>query len=117
MDKHGRVFAVLAGRPDQEEFLHSANQAYNKITSLWNETDQKPEMNPHRRGQFPVMNIGINHGQGPTEPYRLNQSNAAKELLEAKLLSDPDIKRLALFQPCQYCICIMNCYITNCQSV
>ncbi|KAJ7597933.1 hypothetical protein C8J56DRAFT_852253 [Mycena floridula] len=61
----------------------------------------QPAQSEHRRGAFPALNFGINHGGRPKAPYRLGQRTTDEALIE-KLLCDPDIQRLALHQSASF---------------
>lgn len=70
MDKEGRVFAVLAGRPDTKDDADEWNKVIEEAAKEMcdaedNLTFDSMEIN-HRRGPFPVKDIGISMGGGQT---------------------------------------------------
>lgn len=54
----------------------------------------------HRRGQFPVVNVGVTHGNGTGAP--VNRSNRGVTDLVDRLLENSDVKRLADFASCWF---------------
>ncbi|KAJ7591275.1 hypothetical protein C8J56DRAFT_781964, partial [Mycena floridula] len=101
VDKTNTVVMVFEAAPTGNNYLGSATQAFEKIMRLGDSHDFLAQQCEHRRGAFPALNFGINHGGGPPAPYRLGQRAADEGVIEA-LLTDPDIQRLAIHQSASF---------------
>jgi hypothetical protein len=97
IDNQGIGFLLLCGRPADPAYLAAAQRACEKIMSVGERTTFQPQQSSHRRGEFPVLNFGVQHGLGPMAPYRLAMPLKHQEAMVEELLNDPDIQRLAAF--------------------
>ncbi|KAJ7197622.1 hypothetical protein GGX14DRAFT_299518, partial [Mycena pura] len=83
--RDGRIFAVLAGQPDNTHYTNVVQRAYTTLVHLGTFT---PSFRKHCRGLFAALNVGLSYGQGQTEPSWLKSDYS--ETAEA-LLEDPDL--------------------------
>lgn len=60
--------------------------------------DFSDEQKVHRRGEYPVLNVGVSPGQGSCAPLNLNLHG--NQHVVDELLNDPDVKRMAAYQNC-----------------
>ncbi|KAF7324854.1 hypothetical protein MKEN_00527300 [Mycena kentingensis (nom. inval.)] len=79
VDKHGRVFAVLAGQPDGQHYTNAVRRINFK---------------KHRLGRYAAVTVGFSYGQGQTVPGWLQRPHC--EVGEA-LLENPDVQKVASF--------------------
>ncbi|KAG6809553.1 hypothetical protein H0H92_015830 [Tricholoma furcatifolium] len=90
--KDGRIFAVLAGQPNDPSYEESCRLATEAIMQEGrNATFTQSELN-HKRGNFPAVNVGVTMGLGATYPTNLGHSS-----MMDRLLNNPHIQRLAHF--------------------
>ncbi|KAF9447924.1 hypothetical protein P691DRAFT_634259, partial [Macrolepiota fuliginosa MF-IS2] len=97
VDAAGRIFAVLAGRPPGQDFDDAALRACRKMIREARGTSFAPKELNHPRGCFPVINVGVTHGKGTTEPV----NKAEHQDVAQRLLQDPDIDRMAGYADCK----------------
>ncbi|KDR76661.1 hypothetical protein GALMADRAFT_22471, partial [Galerina marginata CBS 339.88] len=93
VDKDNRIFTVLVGQPDDEGYSKSAAAVYELLKAEAGRAGLVAA--EHRRGRFPVMNVGVTHGNGTEEP--VNRNNREHTDVADRLLADPNVKRLASF--------------------
>lgn len=95
-DAKGFIIAVLAGRPNDDSYVQSADQAFERMRSLADaEVWKEDELLPHRRGTFIAHNVGISGGKGTPHPIRLSVGTHA--YLTAQLLGNKALQRIAAF--------------------
>ncbi|KAJ7057969.1 hypothetical protein C8F01DRAFT_991125, partial [Mycena amicta] len=92
VDKSGRVFAVLAGRPNDPAYEAAVAGAYNVIVQAATTARFPASMRRHRRGLFAAITVGISYGQGQVQPAVLQ---CDYEDVAAQLQADENISRLA----------------------
>ncbi|KAJ7832587.1 hypothetical protein B0H13DRAFT_1654163 [Mycena leptocephala] len=95
LDKHGRIIAVLAGRPNRDAYLASATAAFHAICSAGLGAQFPAALRQHRRGLFTAINVGLFYGKGQATPCWLN--NKEYTPLVDGLLVNGDVRRLACF--------------------
>jgi len=98
VDKEGRVVALLAGRPADEnwdEVQEAAAALLEKIRVDCPEFDE----GCHWRGDFPTLRCGVSHGGGRTQPMNFVNSPKKQRALE-ELNSHPSFVRIAGFMNC-----------------
>ncbi|KAJ7866708.1 hypothetical protein B0H13DRAFT_1636504 [Mycena leptocephala] len=95
LDKHGRIIAVLAGRPNRDAYLASATAAFHAIRSAGLGAQFPAALRQHRRGLFAAINVGLFYGKGQAAPCWLN--NKEYTPLVDGLLANGDVRRLACF--------------------
>ncbi|KAJ6505359.1 hypothetical protein C8R45DRAFT_817559 [Mycena sanguinolenta] len=95
VDCADRIFAVLAGQPNDPSYSVSASSAYQRIKALSAAAYFPAAMRKHRRGLFAAINVGLNLGKGATAPVWLD--NKKHTSLATQLLADPHIIRMAAF--------------------
>ncbi|KAJ7166568.1 hypothetical protein C8R43DRAFT_877950 [Mycena crocata] len=95
VDAQGRVFAVLAGQPRDPTYAAAAQRVYALLCREGAAAAFPTNMYKHRRGFFAAINVGLSYGKGQTVPSRLRNGNYTG--MAGRLLSDPDVKRLATF--------------------
>ncbi|KAJ7067710.1 hypothetical protein B0H15DRAFT_925945 [Mycena belliarum] len=101
VDAHGRIVAVLAGRPNDPTYDVAASEAFAALAAESQEPHFPLAMH-HRRGAFPAVNAGIFYGQGTDRPYVLN--NKAQTAVVARLLANPHFNRLASYADAAFAI-------------
>ncbi|KAJ7811806.1 hypothetical protein B0H14DRAFT_2378063 [Mycena olivaceomarginata] len=93
VDNAGRIFAVLAGRPDDDQWRGAVCRAYDFIKAEGIAADFPAAMRRHRRGLFAAINVGLGYGQrAPTW-----MDNKQHTPMVNRLLAHEDINRLANF--------------------
>ncbi|KAJ7244803.1 hypothetical protein B0H12DRAFT_995993, partial [Mycena haematopus] len=95
VDAQGRIFAVLAGQPDNDSYRASVAAAFHFIRREGLGAHFPASMQHHRRGLFAAINVGLTHGKGQPTPTWLN--NKEYTGLAARLLAQKDIIRMANF--------------------
>ncbi|KAJ7197635.1 hypothetical protein GGX14DRAFT_667772 [Mycena pura] len=94
-DSAGRIFAVIAGQPDNHEWRAAVLRAYDAIKQEGAAADFPTDMWRHRRGLFAAINVGLSYGKGLTAPTSLDTKTYAP--LVDRLLANTDIIRMANF--------------------
>ncbi|KAJ7642974.1 hypothetical protein DFH06DRAFT_999373 [Mycena polygramma] len=95
IDSKGRIIAVLAGQPCNDEYRVAVQRAFHLIRDAGAEARFPASMRKHRRGLFAAINVGLSYGKGQTTPCWLNTKEYTG--LAERLLGDKDIRRLAGF--------------------
>ncbi|KAG6809398.1 hypothetical protein H0H92_000408 [Tricholoma furcatifolium] len=95
VSKEGRIFAVLAGQPGTPGYRAAHRAAYEAMIEAAAKADFKQGDIRHKRGDFPVINVGVTMGLGATYPTNL-ATGRHKEMMD-NLLSHPAIIQLANF--------------------
>ncbi|KAF8198665.1 hypothetical protein K438DRAFT_1905975 [Mycena galopus ATCC 62051] len=98
LDRHGRIIAVLAGRPAGEDYLAAASTAFCAIRDAGAEARFPASMCKHRRGLFAAINVGLSYSKGQKLPTWLH--NKEYDVLADGLLTNSYINRLAGFADC-----------------
>ncbi|KAJ7082459.1 hypothetical protein B0H15DRAFT_803272 [Mycena belliarum] len=101
VDSHGRIIAVLAGRPNDPTYDAAASEAFATLAAEAARPNFPLHMH-HRRGAFPAVNAGIFYGQGTDRPCLLN--NKAQSAMVARLLANPNFNRLASYADAAFAI-------------
>ncbi|KAF7348118.1 hypothetical protein MSAN_01764400 [Mycena sanguinolenta] len=94
-DGMGRVFASLAGQPQDNGWRAAVARAYQFIKAQGNAADFPTSMRHHRRGLFAAMNVGLMYGKGLLSPTWLDNKKFTP--LAERLLAHPDVARMAHF--------------------
>ena len=84
MDRAGKVLAVLVGQPQSLDYAESAREVYRAMSDAASQEIFKPDEKNHRRGDFPVLNLGVTFPLGGRSPTNLNaggHERAAAELV------------------------------------
>jgi hypothetical protein len=102
VDNAGRIFAVLAGQPDDSEWRAAVSRAYDAIKTEGSNTQFPAAMRHHRRGLFAAINVGLAYGKGQKIPTWLD--NKEYTSVVDRLLHNSDIARLANFASCKFFI-------------
>ncbi|KAJ6447465.1 hypothetical protein C8R47DRAFT_996996, partial [Mycena vitilis] len=95
IDSKGRIIAVLAGQPCNDEYRAAVQRAFHLIRDAGAEARFPASMRKHRCGLFAAINVGLSYGKGQTTPCWLNTKEYTG--LAERLLGDKDIRRLAGF--------------------
>ncbi|KAF8178794.1 hypothetical protein K438DRAFT_1977629 [Mycena galopus ATCC 62051] len=95
LDRHGRIIAVLAGRPAGEDYRAAAAAAFCAIRDAGAEARFPASMRKHRRGLFAAINVGLSYGKGQKFPSWLH--NKEYDTLADGLIANSYINRLAGF--------------------
>ncbi|KAJ3575447.1 hypothetical protein NP233_g1095 [Leucocoprinus birnbaumii] len=91
VDYKGRIVAVLAGHPPDNEFDSAARRAYHAIIREGRSAKFTPSELDHPRGQFPAVNVGLcipHSGQAPV-------NKTAHSSMMDRLLQNKDLIRMA----------------------
>jgi hypothetical protein len=96
LDRIRRLVAVLAGRPKGEEWMRKMDALLEELLRLGFEVHFAPHQKEHRRGNFPVLNLGFSHGGGPKRPFMFNNDRHVTEIHH--LLGLKELRDLAGFQ-------------------
>ncbi|KAJ7093334.1 hypothetical protein B0H15DRAFT_761452, partial [Mycena belliarum] len=100
LDVHGRVIAVLLGRPEDPEWdavVKDACNAMDRARRAGVACGVFRGRQAHRRGLFPVLAAGVSFGGGQMRPGNLVHSRQKQKLIN-NLLQNKSIRRLAGFQ-------------------
>lgn len=100
LDNGGRVIAVLAGQPSDRSYSKAADRAFKAMMQQGSAAGFGPNGTKHRRGAFPVLNVGVSYGKGQQEPAYL-QTGAYTPMLN-RLVEDKSFERLAAFASGEY---------------
>jgi hypothetical protein len=95
VDDHGRIFAVLAGKPLDPTYDEAATGVLDMILQAQKTANFNPRLIKHRRGHFPALLFGISHGNGQPSPKCLKVGKHAA--LVDSLLRSSDLVRLASY--------------------
>ena len=82
VDCNNIVFAVIAAPPSQSDYSLSAERAFQQIMLL---SQRLPVPAVHRRGAYPVLNLGIHHGIGLKQPVNLKLNKRDRGIAEELL--------------------------------
>ncbi|KAK7451708.1 hypothetical protein VKT23_012387 [Stygiomarasmius scandens] len=97
VDKNGTVFALLAGRPDNDVMWdHCIQAAVKELKHARRQGHFTDKQKEHRRGGFPALTAGISFGGGQTEPGNLKH-NIANSKVITDLSNHWAFKRLSGF--------------------
>ncbi|OJT12473.1 hypothetical protein TRAPUB_10981 [Trametes pubescens] len=97
LDKNGRVFAVLAGRPRDPSW----DQVNSDLQAIFDTTrgaySLEPKQLQHRRGAFPAISSGISYGGGQKHVMNLSQKTQSNQAVMDSLLAQTAVRRVANF--------------------
>ncbi|KAJ3573616.1 hypothetical protein NP233_g2316 [Leucocoprinus birnbaumii] len=99
IDTEGVVFGVLAGRPNDDQWLRASERLYEAMSSeasnanFADESQHHPKILHHGRGDFPAINAGITPGQGSKFPHMVNLG-IYEDMIE-RLIKNKDLQYLA----------------------
>ncbi|KAG6814823.1 hypothetical protein H0H93_012110 [Arthromyces matolae] len=92
VDKEDRVYAVLTGRPEDTSYVSAADRAF-ELLMREGRLHQLPEVaDIHKRGTFPVFNVGYTYGNGGQEPS-IRKNGNFEPMLE-RVINNVDVQRL-----------------------
>ncbi|KAJ7471711.1 hypothetical protein B0H11DRAFT_1695346, partial [Mycena galericulata] len=101
VDVHGRIIAVLLGRPEDEDWDHvvaDAFQVMDRVRRAGRRSGAfRTRDSVHRRGHFTHLTSGVSFGGGQSHPGNLVNSRKRQKLINY-LLKNNNIQRLAGFQ-------------------
>ncbi|TRM56365.1 hypothetical protein BD626DRAFT_575763 [Schizophyllum amplum] len=92
----GRVFAVLAGQPDDASWTGAHQNLADEIRKCESHVNFPAQASDHRRGRFGAQAYGVSHGGGQTEPANLKHGKAMHRVL-VHLIGLTSMMRIALF--------------------
>ncbi|KAJ6459908.1 hypothetical protein C8R45DRAFT_1109284 [Mycena sanguinolenta] len=95
VDNAGRVWASLAGQPDDDSWHAAVSRAYASIKIEGCAVHFPAAMRHHRRGLFAAINVGLAYSKGLPAPTWLD--NREHTPMVDRLLACKDIRRLAHF--------------------
>ncbi|KAI0039505.1 hypothetical protein FA95DRAFT_1504082, partial [Auriscalpium vulgare] len=100
LDCADRVLVQMAGRPPTDaSWPGEAKRVSNLFTDVAGKCDfSEEQLEPHTRGQYPVMRAGFSFGGGPKEPYNVKAATVTQGKQRQRLLRHPGLKRFAAFQ-------------------
>ncbi|KAJ3566231.1 hypothetical protein NP233_g7132 [Leucocoprinus birnbaumii] len=100
LDSRERVAAVLAGRPNEPDFLGRTQRLFHKMTQIASKISFSDSEINHFHRNYPAVNVGITPGQGAEHPsFTLPHEEQMKELLE-----DEDFLKLVKFHSFLLCV-------------
>ncbi|KAF8209733.1 hypothetical protein K438DRAFT_1571420 [Mycena galopus ATCC 62051] len=108
LNRHGRIIAVLAGRPASDNYRAAATAAFYAIRDAGAEAWFPASMRKHRRGLFAAINVGLSYGKGQKTPSWLH--NKEYDVLADGLLANPYINRLAGFADSAFALWVPRLY-------
>jgi hypothetical protein len=94
-DKDNRIVTCLVGQPRDETYAAAAQHAHDVIIQEGAAADFRPKDKAHRRGDYPVLNVGVTSGLGASTP--LTADNKEHTATAQRLLANEYIQRLAIF--------------------
>lgn len=91
---------VLAGRPldkpgQKRPYSQACERVYHLLEKLGQEASFSQQDLSHRRGEYPVINVGVTHGMGTLRPTYVDLEPNGQ--LVENLLADADLRRVASF--------------------
>lgn len=89
------MFAVLAGRMEDESYLQSCHELYSVLDHLGQRNDSPKECLSHRRGNYLALDSGVTHGPG-SDTITNAVPNSFGERLNELLASKP-VRRIIGF--------------------
>ncbi|TRM55185.1 hypothetical protein BD626DRAFT_420029, partial [Schizophyllum amplum] len=92
----GRTFAVLAGKPQDPDWDHVAEDLAENIAVAAEHITFPAAATDHRRGKFGAQAQGVSHGGGQTEPANLKHTKGLDAVL-TYLVALPAMIRVAHF--------------------
>ncbi|KAJ7768413.1 hypothetical protein B0H16DRAFT_1308066, partial [Mycena metata] len=95
VDAHGRIIAVLAGRPSDPDYVPAVQAAYAAMAQERQQATFAADLSRHRRGPFVALNCGIGYSKGQPVPSRIN--NGEHTAILQRLLGDHNIMRVATY--------------------
>ncbi|KAJ7028795.1 hypothetical protein C8F04DRAFT_924844, partial [Mycena alexandri] len=95
VDVHGRIIAVLAGRPDDPSYVAAIQEAYAAMEEERKRAKFPATMRHHRRGAFPPLNTGFGYSKGQRVPSRMH--NGEHSAIIQRLLGNTNVIRMATF--------------------
>ncbi|KAJ3552338.1 hypothetical protein NP233_g12907 [Leucocoprinus birnbaumii] len=99
IDPQGNVFGVLAGRPNDDEWLKACERLYDAMCLEASQVEFTKKQYTHR-GDFPAINVGISPGQGSKFPHNLGLGTY--EAMMTRLLENPGLQYIADYHSCEY---------------
>lgn len=94
-DSSKRIFACLAGRPDDPTYDLACKDAFESIVREGQAAQFTSAEKKHRRGHFPALATGISYGKGQKRPTRLDAGVHSAML--RRLVGNQSIERLATY--------------------
>jgi hypothetical protein len=91
----GRIYACLAGQPNDPTYAASATEAYYFISEEGAKANFIPKDSAHRRGNYPAISVGVTCGPGSSAPVTVDNNIHAD--MAQRLLANEHIQRLAIF--------------------
>ncbi|KAK0468951.1 hypothetical protein IW261DRAFT_1296738, partial [Armillaria novae-zelandiae] len=100
VDREGRIVAVMAGQPHDPSYSAACMEAHDAILREGAAANFRKPSNNHRRGGFPVVNVGISYGKGQKVPSRLQ--NGALAAVINRLVGSEAVMRMATYASASY---------------
>ncbi|KAJ7037287.1 hypothetical protein C8F04DRAFT_952936 [Mycena alexandri] len=95
VDAHGRIIAILAGRPNDPSYVADVQNAYEAMAQERAQAKFAADMSRHRRGPFVALNCGIGYSKGQHVPANMNNGEHAAIL--QRLLGNRNVIRMATY--------------------
>jgi hypothetical protein len=95
LDNKGRVFAVLAGKPNDATYDKATLSFAAQMSKEAAEIPHNAAEMQHKRGSFLAVNVGIFHGLGTRRPTNLD-TGRHKDRVE-RILQDRNLSRFVGF--------------------
>jgi len=96
VDAEGRIFAVLAGQPVDENWPEVQQQGADCLEEARLQCNVSSYGFKHRRGAFPTLRCGVSYGGGQTKPQNLCNGPRNQKILE-EINGQDCFKRIARF--------------------
>ncbi|KAH9848498.1 hypothetical protein C2E23DRAFT_739360 [Lenzites betulinus] len=96
LDKHGRIFAVLAGSPYHDDWKNVVREAQGLYEDARRQFGTNDEDYKHRRGYYPAVGAGLSYGGGQQFPKNLKITGVERDIANT-LLRSTAVRRIANF--------------------
>ena|SRR5580704_9926511 len=106
VDSQGRIYAVLAGRPDDPTYVKAAEETFQALAEEATKANFATKECNHKRGCFPAVSVGLSYGQGQLKPALLDTGK--NTAMMERLLQNTSIQRIATFGSGKLQFCLSN---------
>ncbi|KAG6834762.1 hypothetical protein H0H93_007570, partial [Arthromyces matolae] len=95
VDRDDRVYAVLTGRPDDSTYVSAADEVFELLMHEGRVHDLPEVGDVHKRGNFPVFNVGYTYGNGGQEPSV--RKNGKFDAMLERIMNNGHMQRLTSY--------------------
>jgi len=100
VDREGRIVAILAGHPDDPNWVVLHLHAADCLEEARKQGGEERKKCSARRGEFKTMRCGVSHGGGQTQPRNLSNTPKDEKIL-SWLNGEGVFNRFAGFASCR----------------